>query len=133
MRERSSDEAPVRAYLRTVVGSPIAACDDSGSTEAGFVAVASRWAAQVGVDRRTLLAVGVPKATLDAAGVVQESSRDAVGRHYGDGEFTIAEVVARSCASPSSVRAAVAADEADGVLERVLPSGRSHRWRRSAR
>lgn len=126
----SKEDAAVRSYLRALVGEPVRIRDTVASTEPGFVAVAAAWARRTGVDRRSLQLLGVPTETLDRAGVVQPPVHELVRAEYDAEDFTIADLVGKSCVSVSSVRSTVLEDAAAGVIERVASPERAHRWRR---
>lgn len=127
----SEDDTAVRSYLRAVVGEPVRVRDTVASTEPGFVTLAAEWAQRWGVDRRSLRALGVPKEALDDAGIVQPPVQELVRAEYDSEGFTIADLVARSCVSPSSVRSTVSDDEEAGIIERMPSPGQAHRWRRT--
>ena len=119
------DEATVRTYLRALIGSPVRSSDRTEDSEPAFVQTIASWSEWAGVDRRTLAAVGVPRRLLNEAGVRRTPVGDLVRRRYTTDTFTVAELVRRSGASPSSVRKVLAEDERVGRLKRVATTGRT--------
>lgn len=122
-----TDEAFVRAYLRSLIGAPERGAD-VGTIEAGFLRAGARWASRVGVDRRTLATFGVPRPVLDRAGIFQPPIEDLVRAHYSQRPFDVATLARRSCVSAGSVRLALVEDERAGRVERVASHGRATTW-----
>ena len=122
---QAAEEAVVRRYLRSVVGAPVRHARDAADAEAEFITAAKRWAERVGVDRGTLLALGVDSRVLDRAGVRTTPLSERLRRHWEPAPFSIADLARRSGLPESSVRRAVATDEAAGLLRRVAREDRT--------
>lgn len=128
VRGAQDDEAKVRSYLRILVEAPVRASDRLESVERGFIDVAAGWAAQSGVDRKTLAGVGVSHEVLDAAGIAPTPVAELVRRQYRTSPFTVADLVRTSGVSVASVRNVVAEDEQAGRIGRVESVGRTIRY-----
>lgn len=124
-----TDEALVRAYLRSLVGRPERIADNLESTEPGFLHSGARWARRNGVDMRTLAGLGVARDVLDRAGIVQPPIEELVRAHYSRRPFDVATLTRRSCVSAGAVRQTLADDERLGRVERVTRPGCATGWR----
>ena len=124
-RPSSADESAVRTYLRLLAGAPVRSSDRVEKAESDFIAAAADWAAEAGVDRRTLAEVGVSRQVLDAAGIRATPIAELIRRQYGTNPFTVADLARKSGASTASVRSVLAEDERTGQLKRVASTGRT--------
>lgn len=126
----AADELAVRAYLRSVVGSPVRSPDGREMTEIALSGAIRRWSERAGVDRRTLSQLGVDRRVLDAAGLAPTRVGDVVRRHYRAEPFSVADLARRSAVSPASVRQTVYDDEESGLVEAVDIKGKTVLYRR---
>ena len=122
---QAADEAIVRRYLRILVGAPTRRGDAADQAESDFIAVASRWADRVGVDRQALLALGVNRSTLDLAGIRRVPPNEWLRRYWNPAPFSIADLARRSGVSPAIVRRAIGLDEEAGLLRQEGRDGRT--------